>query len=87
MIFAAANDAQSLGTLGVPGLVFVIFVMAAVIVYLYKDGQKKSDQALADAREYSNKITGPLESIKLMVERQAKVNEQIYDFLHDNRGK
>lgn len=81
MNFAAASDAQTLATLGVPGLVFVIFVLAGVIVFLYRQNsslQSKLDEIqerrITDAKETRDRITEPLEN-------QTKLTEKVYDLL------
>lgn len=87
MTFAVATNTEALNTLGVPGLVFVVLILAGVIIFLFKrldNLQTKYDtmqeQRVNDARETRDKITEPLEN-------QAKVTEKIYDLLLSSRGK
>lgn len=87
MILAATNDPQSLYTLGVPGLVFVILILAGVIVFLYKKLDKSQaeynvlqEKRVLEAKETSDKITEPLGN-------QIKLTEKIYDLLLSNRSK
>lgn len=75
------SDTQALASLGVPGLVAVILVLAGVIVFLYKKIdtlQTRLDsiqeRRIIDATETRDKLTEPLE-------RQAVMSEKIYDIL------
>lgn len=81
------SNMQALNTLGVPGLVFVIVVLAGVVVFLFRKldlVQTKIDsiqeQRVTDAKETRDKITEPLE-------KQANLSEKIYDLLLSSRGK
>ena len=93
MIFSVVNNPQTLYTLGVPGLVFVIIMLAGTLVYIYrtkeaelKESRDKIDaiqeKRLSDAKETRDKITEPLEN-------QTKLSEKTYDLLLQllQRGK
>lgn len=86
MNFAIANS-DALNTLGVPGLVFVILVLAGVVIFLYKGRdavQTKFDNAMqqrvTDAKETRDKITQ-------VQDKQVIMLENIYDLLRNPRGK
>lgn len=88
MIFFASPaqpNTSDLSTLGVPGLIFVIVVLAGVIVFQWRsnraDIKTKDDQitALQERRvvelvELINKLSGPLE-------KQTQLSQVIYDLL------
>jgi hypothetical protein len=92
MFLSTANDPQNLYTLGVPGLAFVIIVLAGVIIYLYKTGQTALDkkqaqidaiqeQRIVDAKETRDKLMEPLE-------KQTQLSEKIYDIvLHNSKRR
>lgn len=76
-----ATQANSLYTLGVPGLVAVVLALCGVTVFLFKqlkEAQTKNDanyeQRISDAKETRDKITEPLE-------KQAVMSEKTYDLL------
>lgn len=88
-MFGVINDPNSLDSLGIPGLVFVIFILSGVVVFLYKridTLQTRIDslqeQRIVDARETRDRITEPLEN-------QTKLSEKTYDLLLQfiQRGK
>lgn len=92
-MFGVATNTEALNTLGVPGLVFVIVVLAGVIVFIYRSKESElkleraskeaiQEQRLVDARETRDKITEPLEN-------QTKLSEKTYDLLLQllQRGK
>lgn len=88
------NSSDALTTLGVPGLAFVVVILASVVVFLYRKldaVQTKHDtaqeQRIADAKEFGNKIAEPLESLRIMTEREANMIEKMYEILLDSRGK
>lgn len=92
-MFSVVNDPQTLYTLGVPGLVFVICMLAGALGYIYRSKETElrqtrdkidaiQEQRLADAKETRDKITEPLEN-------QTKLSEKTYDLLFQfiQRGK
>lgn len=90
MIFAA-SQAEALATLGIPGLVVVIFVLAGVIVFLYKQlsaAQSRTDaiqeQRIVDAKETRDKITEPLDK---QAELSGKIYELLVTTLSNKRGR
>ncbi len=87
LMAATAVNANDLGTLGVPGLIAVILVLASVIIYLVRKNdslQTKYDnmqeQRIADAKEVGQLITGPLEKL-------ANQQQSMYDYLINRKGK
>lgn len=84
MIFADVTD---LSSLGIPGLLAVIAVLAGVVVLLYKDGKLKDtkietiqDARLLDAKETRDKLTDSME-------QQALLTKQIYDIVISNTSR
>lgn len=87
MFATAPTNTEALNTLGVPGLVFVVLILAGVIIFLFRKldiAQTKLDgiqeKRVEDARETRDKITEPLEN-------QARITEKIYDLLLSSRRK
>lgn len=87
MNFGATPNTDALNSLGVPGLVFVILILAGVIVFLYKkldrsqtDYNMLQEKRVLEAKETSDKITEPLGN-------QIKLTEKIYDLLLSSRSK
>lgn len=80
-LLAAGVDTEQLGTLGVPGLVVVVVVLAGVVIFLYKDGKSErnrndtiQEQRLVEAKENRDRIGGQMEE-------QVKLSEKIYEIL------
>lgn len=81
------SNSEALATLGVPGLVAVIVVLAGVIVFLYRQLTAKDKMIydiqgarLADAKETRDKISESMQA-------QATLTKQIYDIVITNTGR
>lgn len=80
MFADVVDSSQALSSLGIPGLVVIIIVLAGVVVYKDKKYDKAMEQRLSDAKETRDKLTEPLA-------QQARLSEQIYELLINQRGK
>lgn len=75
----------ALAQYGLPGI--VIGALASVVVYQNRKLDKIQEQRISDAKEFGNKIAEPLESIRIMNQRQADLSEKMYALLIDGKGK
>lgn len=87
MIADVLDSTNTLSTIGIPGLVFIVLVLAGVIIYLYKGNQTLQtkidtiqEQRITDAKETRDTLVEPLA-------QNARMSGQIYDLLINRRGK
>lgn len=63
----------------------VIFALAVAVIAIARKLDRVQEQRIMDAKEFGNKIVEPLESVRVLSQRQSDLTEKMYEILLDNK--
>ena len=89
----AIIEQQVVAGFGLPAAIVIVALATALIFTVrlllkaYDDKSAIQDQRIIDAKDFGTKLAEPLESLRIMTERQSTTTEKKNEILLDGRGK